>query len=197
VVAAEADAGAGDVIAQREAVLREVLPRVAPADADDALVVSADDAVVQRAGVPDEVLRVDLRLVEPAVARVAPVRDAVVDVDRDVLRGLEARLPAEAAEVLLAADRRARVDRAARRPVPRELAEAEVLAEGARELADVLARVERRGGLRRVAAEGDVLRVVAEVELVGGEEEQPVARDRPALRLLAPPTRCRRCAWSR
>src|SRR5439155_16515682 len=91
----------GIVIAQRRSLLKEVLRRVASADADDADVIAPDQRRVQRLRVPVESLMRERELVEPLRARPLPASQHRVDLLLNVLGRFEARLVAEATDVRL------------------------------------------------------------------------------------------------
>src|SRR6185503_10903737 len=81
-----------------------------------------------------EVLVVDLRFVEPAVAGVFPVGNAGVDIDVEILGCLEYRGSTESTEIGIATQRATDIDSAASGLFPRELPESQMLTELAREL---------------------------------------------------------------
>ena len=169
---------AGVIVADRRALLDEILPRVLSADADDSDVLLADQVRIERLGVPVGSLIRQRDFVEPVGRGDLPASQHGVDPLLDVLGRLETRLAAEATHVRLGAQGVAHVHVL---PGPRlvgALRKEEVFPELGWECAFELAQVQARR--KRRAAEKDLGVTVLPVLLVGAEDEQLVSRDRAA-----------------
>ncbi len=122
VITGETPAGARDVIAQRKAVLLELLFRILAADAEQTEVVPSDQAKVACHVAPGEHLPACLRFVDPPVARGLEVHNARGGPHAKIFGRFERRLSAESAEIVVAANAQARVKRVPVGRYPGELA---------------------------------------------------------------------------
>ena len=187
VAAQRLDVRQGDVVAQGQALLDDLLRRVAPAYANDTLEILADKIGVERRRFELVIKIIDAGFVLEIIVVVLPAQVAGVDVVLvDRCRFLRCRT-AEARCFGLHPDAARKVDPVVLVGLEGQLGKAEVLAERAGKGAFETAEARQVGG--RALAQPDIEDAVLVIAFVGDEEIELVlddrSADRPAILLAA------------
>ena len=170
--------GEGEIVTQRQPLLREVLEAGGTSELSDAVVLLADRLEVERVGVPLVVLVACQRFVGPIRPVVRVFQISAVDVAHLVIgsgkRPIWSReLSAEVASLVLSAQAARELEQLLIAQIVRELRKTEILAEG-RLMRALVESGNRRRIIRRIAAKIYGSQTILEIAFIRAEEEQLV-----------------------